>query len=508
MRFLINGFIKSLGLIQRHREIIVRVIADIVIINVAILVSMLIRFLQLVVSGTEGISIPDIMSVYKYAYIANAPIFSVAIPLIFYFHGIYTRTRGYVGKFKILVVFRAVTILFLFYGFLYYLVLQVHQPIALPRGVLVMGYFFTLLLASGARATKYVLLPSSSAPAKQVFKPDYWSERVLVIGGCGYIGSILCRSLLEQGYAVRVLDNLMFGKKSIEEIMTHEQFEFQKGDFRDVQSVVHAMKDVNKVVHLGAIVGDSACAINSQFSVDVNFAATRMIVEVAKGYGVEQMVFASTCSVYGAADNILDEHSTVCPVSLYAETKIDAEETLIKSAGNKFSPVVLRFATLFGFSKRPRFDLVVNLFTAQAYHAGKITVINGEQWRPFIHIKDAVEAIATVLNAPLAQVKGQIFNVGGNDMNYRISELGDIIAKTIPGTEIIHKTTMDDRRNYRVSFDKISREIGFHPTRRIEDGILEITEAFKHGKVDDYKNERYSNVAYTRRILEKDDQQI
>ena len=150
----------------------------------------------------------------------------------------------------------------------------------------------------------------------------------------------------------------------------------------------------------------------------------------------------------------------------------------------------------------------MNLFTAQAYYEGKITVVNGEQWRPFIHVSDVVESLYTILRAPNDVVRAQVYNVGGNDMNYRISELGQIIADIIPGTEVIEKIAKSDLRNYRVSFDKIAHEVGFRPNHSLEDGILGITEAFKRGEVKDYTNERYGNVTYTRRILEEEQERI
>ena len=490
--------------IQNHAVTIIRMMADIVMVNAALLLSLWLRFMLLDVGDQEGISLPKVLAAYQHAYLLNAPIFTAATVLIFHFNGIYSRAPGYVGKFKLLVVFRAVTVVFLLCGAVHYLAWQAQSPRAFPRGVLVMAWFWTLLFTGGVRLTKDILVASPRPRAKRAIRPDQWTERVLVIGGCGYIGAVLCRKLLEEGYKVRVLDNLMFGVEPIKAIAGHENFELERGDFRDVESVVHTMKDSDKVVHLGAIVGDPACEIDSEFTIAVNFAATRMIAEVAKGYGVERLVFASTCSVYGAADVLLDEHSALNPISLYAETKIDAEATLLKAADTDFSPVILRFATLFGFAPRPRFDLVVNLFAGQAHNEKKITIINGEQWRPFVHVNDVAEAICATLRAPLSVVKGQTYNVGGNNMNYRISELGRIVAKTIPGTEVIEKTAPGDLRNYRVSFDKIAHEVGFRPVVSLEEGILEIAEAFKREEVDDYKADKYSNLSYTRHILDEE----
>ncbi len=495
---------KLIHLLQDHGATIIRMLADVVMVNIALLLSLWLRFWLLDLGSPDGDSLVKVLAAYQHAYMLNAPIFSVVIVLIFGLNGIYARAPGYVGKFKLLVVFQAVTVTFLLCGTIHYFVWQGQLPNAFPRGVLLLAWVFTLVFAGGVRLTKDIIVSAPSPRPRRTVRPDQWTERVLVIGGCGYIGAVLCRKLLDEGYKVRVLDNLMFGLDPIRDIAEHENFELEKGDFRNIERVVQTMKDVDKVVHLGAIVGDPACAIDSEFTIAVNFAATRMIAEVAKGYGVERLLFASTCSVYGAADVLLDEHSALNPISLYAETKIDAEATLLKATDADFSPVVLRFATLFGFAPRPRFDLVVNLFAGQAHKDKKITIINGEQWRPFVHVTDVAEAICATLRAPLSVVKGQIYNVGGNDMNYHISELGRIVAETIPGTEVIEKTAPGDLRNYRVSFDKIAHELGFRPKVGLEEGILEIAEAFKREEVDDFKADKYSNLSYTRRILEEE----
>jgi nucleoside-diphosphate-sugar epimerase len=318
-------------------------------------------------------------------------------------------------------------------------------------------------------------------------------HHVLVIGGGGYIGSVLCRRLLHQGYSVRVLDKLFYGQQSLAELTGHPRFELLEGDSRDVSAVCRAMTDMDAVVHLGELVGDPACALDEKLTVEINVAATRMVAEAARGCGVKRFVYASSCSVYGAGADILTERSALQPLSLYARAKIASEKMLLSVNGPDFHPVILRFATVYGLSPRPRFDLVVNLLTAKAVREGEITVMGGDQWRPFVHVADIAQAIMLCLAAPLAKVKGQVYNVGSDEQNYTINDLGALIQRLIPDSKLVTRETDVDRRDYRVSFTRIHRELGFRPSRTVEDGVLELAEALRTGVVGNYQDRRHSN---------------
>jgi len=275
----------------------------------------------------------------------------------------------------------------------------------------------------------------------------------------------------------------------------HPNLEIIQADFRQVDKVVEAMQGVCSVIHLGGIVGDPACALDENLTIEVNLMATKMICEVAQGAGgVERFIFASTCSVYGAGDEVLDEQSTLMPVSLYARSKIASERVILDKMGEGLCPVILRFGTIFGFSGRTRFDLVVNLLTAKAILEGQITVFGGDQWRPFVHVDDAATAIFKALEAPISLVKGQILNVGANGNNYTIQQVGEIIQRMVPSAELIQKGTDGDRRDYRVNFNKINRLLDFKPKWSVENGVRQVIEAFQAGKVKDYLKPKYSNV--------------
>src|SRR5262249_49727931 len=157
----------------------------------------------------------------------------------------------------------------------------------------------------------------------------------------------------------------------------------------------------------------------------INFAATRMMLEVAKGHGIERFLFASSCSVYGASENLMDEQSETVPISLYAETKLQSERVLLDAKSRTFHPTILAFATVFGFAPRPRFDLVVNLLTARAIQEGVITIYNGDQWRPFIHVSDVAAAVVETLAAPVEAVSGEILNVGDERLNFTLAQIAE-----------------------------------------------------------------------------------
>ncbi len=221
-----------------------------------------------------------------------------------------------------------------------------------------------------------------------------------------------------------------------------------------------------------------------------------MIAEAGKGYGIRRFLFASSCSVYGAADDLLDERSPLVPLSLYARTKIESEKLLLSLASQDFFPVLLRFATVCGLSHRPRFDLVVNLLAAQAALENKITIYGGQQWRPFIHVHDVAAALIRCLEAPLAVVGGEIFNVGSERGNLRLIELGEQIENVVPGIEVSVRESAEDPRNYRVSVEKLERMVGFRASKGVEEAIREIVEAVQSGQITDYRRPEYSNVKW------------
>ena len=349
-----------------------------------------------------------------------------------------------------------------------------------------------LFISHEIKTYSTLLQESSIVPTKTV-------RKILVIGGAGYIGSVLVRKLLQKEYVVYVLDNLTYGDHGIKDLTNNPDFIFIKGDVRNLSDVLDAIKHVDAVVHLAAIVGEPACSLKPEESIQVNYLATKMLAETCKYFQVNRFIFASTCSVYGESlspDELLTEEATTNPISLYAEMKLKSEQALLEMLDDNFSPTILRFATVYGVSPRMRFDLVVNLLTAKAIFDKEITIFGGSQWRPFIHVGDVADAIIKCLEAPISQIRGQIFNVASQ--NIKIMELGKIIQKHIPSAKLIVRSEIKDRRSYKVSSNKINKTLGFKPSKKIEDGVLEIKEAIKQGVFTNYTDKKYNNYIYLR----------
>lgn len=364
---------------------------------------------------------------------------------------------------------------------------------AIELGIPAWSLFFTMLAA--IRASRRSLSSWFHLIPKTEQRGVTHVESVLVVGGAGYVGSELTRQLLNSGYRVRVLDLQLFGLDPLQDILTHRRLEVQKGDFRNIEDVTKALRDMDAVVHLAAIVGDPACAMDEDTTIAVNYQAARMMAQMARANGISRFVFASTCSVYGASDGqgAMTEDGALNPVSLYATTKIDAEKALLETADDCFQPTLLRFGTAYGLSHRPRFDLVANLFSAKAVTDAEISVFNGHYARPFVHVRDMARACHMCLEAPIALVAGQTFNVGDESQNYTISEVGQMVASYVEGT-IVHEQKDDsDPRSYRVSFAKIRETLGFHASIDVSAGILEMVNAVRSGKLGDWRAPIYSN---------------
>jgi len=323
---------------------------------------------------------------------------------------------------------------------------------------------------------------------------------VVITGGAGYIGSLLVRRLLARSYRVRVVDGLLFGDAALAEARHHPNFELVVADFRQMAAIGPAFAGADAVIHLGGLVGDPACALDSALTLSINQDATATVAMACAAHGVKRLIFASSCSVYGASDGLLDEASALNPVSLYAQTKIASEQMLLDPARSWPAPVIMRFATVYGFSPRPRFDLVVNLLTAKAVVDGRITIQGGEQWRPFVHAEDLGKALEQTLEAPLDLVAGQIFNVGSDAQNYRLAQLGEVIQAAVPSASI-ETEAGSDRRDYRVSFAKIQDRLGFCPDWSLEAGIAQIKAVLASGVIDDYRDDRYNNYLFLRALL-------
>ena len=320
---------------------------------------------------------------------------------------------------------------------------------------------------------------------------------ILVTGGAGYIGSTLVPQLLASGNQVRALDTLLHGGEPLLGAWAHPDFEFVRGDVRDRDTLKSAVAGMDAVVHLAAIVGDPACSRQSDLARAVNLQASLDLIEESKRAGVSRFLFASTCSNYGKMkelDHYVDEETELSPVSLYAETKVAVEKALLGSGrSERWSPTPMRFATVFGVSPRMRFDLTVNEFTMEMLTKKSLKVFGEQFWRPYIHVRDAARAINLILDSPVEKVGGTVFNVGSTDQNFQKQQLVDMIRPHAPDAvvEFVHRN--EDPRDYRVSFKRISDQLGFRITRTVAQGIQEVAKLVRGGVIGNFEDGRYRN---------------
>lgn len=317
--------------------------------------------------------------------------------------------------------------------------------------------------------------------------------KVLIIGGAGYIGSVATRLFLSRGAKVTVLDDLLFGGESLLDLFQNPKFKFIYGDVRNKQTVQSAVKKIDIVINLAAIVGEPLCAKVPEQAYDINYKAACYVGDIAKKERVKKYIFISTCSNYGINANKQEatEQSEVNPLSIYAETKVNAEKYILKLESHSFCPTVIRLATVFGLSPRMRFDLLVSEFVKEAYLYGKISVYAPQVFRPLIHVTDAAMALF-LLAKTTKNIKGEIFNAGYG--NYRKIDIIRKITTLIPSmkVDVIGKTK--DKRDYRVSFEKIRKTLNFKAKISLEKGIEEIIQALKWGIFQNPNDNRYINT--------------
>jgi nucleoside-diphosphate-sugar epimerase len=320
----------------------------------------------------------------------------------------------------------------------------------------------------------------------------------LVSGGAGYLGVPAVEELRASGRTVRVLDALIHGdQEALVADLQSRGVEVLKGDIRDPDARRRALEDVDEVVHLAAIVGDPACARDPALAHAVNVEGGTALVAEARAAGVGRLVFASTCSNYGRladASIPIAEDGALAPVSLYAEQKVAIERALLDGATAPMQVTCLRFATLYGIAPRMRFDLTVNEFTRDLWAARSLEVFGERFWRPYVHVRDAARAIRLTLDSPASLVAGEVFNVGRSDENYRKLDLVDIIRGQVDRGNVSFVHRDEDPRDYKVSFDKVARVLGFRPATTVRDGVAEIVAALDSGRFRDPFHGRHRNV--------------
>jgi nucleoside-diphosphate-sugar epimerase len=326
------------------------------------------------------------------------------------------------------------------------------------------------------------------------------AHRVLVTGGAGYIGSVLCPKLLAAGHAVCVLDLLFFGLDPIEPLLARPGFTLIEGDIRDRRLVERTLGDgaFDRVVHLAAISNDPSSELDEGITLGVNLDATCHLMETARQAGVGRFLFASSASVYGIKDEP-DVHEGLAlePITLYARCKAEGEAALDRLLRPGFEGVSLRAATVCGDSPRLRLDLTVNILTCQAVCEGRIRVFGGSQLRPNLHIEDLTDLYVRMLDAPC--VSGARYNVCR--ANASVRELAEMVRGRVDPRIPIEAVPTSDLRSYHLSGARLARELGFQPARGLEQAVDEVSAALRSGRVTDPQSSRYRNVAHMQRNL-------
>jgi nucleoside-diphosphate-sugar epimerase len=325
-------------------------------------------------------------------------------------------------------------------------------------------------------------------------------RQVLVTGGAGYVGAVLVPRLLEQGYRVRVLDLFVFGSQVFDAVKNDPNLEQIKGDLRDQDLLGKSLAGCDAVIHLACISNDPSFELNPTLGRSINYDAFPPLVALSKAAGVRRFIYASSSSVYGVSNcpDVTEEHPLV-PLTDYSKYKGLCEPILLAERSPSFTPVIIRPATVCGYSPRQRLDLTVNILTNHAVNLGRITVFGGQQMRPNLHIDDMVDLYLLLLEVPEERIAGQIFNAGYH--NHTVSDLAEqvreVVRQEVPGRDHVEVVTTpsDDHRSYHISSEKIKRLLCFVPRRSVADAARDLVAAFQAGKLPNAMTDaRYSNI--------------
>lgn len=324
-------------------------------------------------------------------------------------------------------------------------------------------------------------------------------KNILLIGGAGYVGTVMTSHFLKQGYRVTVLDNFVYDNQfSVIPYVGDPDYTLVKGDMGDSAVLDKVPDGITHVIILSGLVGDPITKKYPNESEQINEIAVQNCIDYFNGKGLDKLVFISTCSNYGLIkDNELaDENFELSPLSLYAKAKVANEKYLLaKKDSVDYSGVVLRFATAFGLSPRMRFDLSISEFVRDLFFGKELEVYDKDTWRPYCHVRDFARLLDIVINADKEKVHFEVFNAGGDMNNSTKQMLIDKILEEIPEAKVKFSENGNDPRNYRVTFEKVKSVLGFEPKYKIDDGIKELVQSMNMGLYSDSaeNRERYGN---------------
>ena len=299
-------------------------------------------------------------------------------------------------------------------------------------------------------------------------------KKIFITGGGGYVGAELVPNLLSKGYIVTVLDLFIYGENVLSE---HPNLNKVKGDIRNIKLIDEIIKSHDAVIHLACISNDPSFELNPNLGKSINLDAFRPLVDLSIKHKIKRFIYASSSSVYGVKKDLnVHEDMELEPLTDYSKFKADCEKILLEYDLKNFVPIIVRPATVCGYSKRQRLDVVVNILTNLAYHTGEIKVFGGSQLRPNIHIKDMVDLYIELLNFDEHLVSRQIFNAGYE--NQKVIEIAEAVKSVIGENITIKIEETNDNRSYHISSEKILSKLGFKASRSVRDAIVDLKEAF------------------------------
>ena len=313
-------------------------------------------------------------------------------------------------------------------------------------------------------------------------------KKILLIGGAGYIGTVLAKYLLDREFDVKIYDNLIYNSDTSKEFLKkNKNIQFVNGDILQIFNKKDIFDGIDIVVLLAGLVGDPITKKYPDLSIKINTDGNKLVINEAIKTGIKKFIYISTCSNYGLIpdNHEADENYKLNPISSYAKSKVEIESYLLSKETDNFSPTVLRFATAFGISPRMRFDLTINEFIFEMLHRKELLVYDPDTWRPYCHVLDFARLILDVINDKNKNTKGEIFNAGSNKNNYTKRQIVELISKHIKNCKVTYHEKGSDPRNYKVNFDKVNQYLNFVTKYDVEDNILDMINTIKNYKITD-----------------------